>query len=121
LPEAAGISLSRLGSASIALGLLLVGAGLRLSGLHAAKGLAAYFLTVKLLVLPALGLVLGRALDLPLQQLQIVMIFCALPTASSAYVLAARMGVNASLVAFLLSAGTLASAITIPAWLALAS
>lgn len=120
LPEAAGITLSRMGNASIALGLLLVGAGLRLSGLRDSKGIAAYFLAVKLLALPALALLLGRTLGLPQQQFQIALMFAALPTASSAYVLAARMGGNASLVAFLISASTMASAVTIPVWLALA-
>jgi predicted permease len=120
LPEAAGVALSRLGNASIALGLMLVGASLRLTGLHEAKGIAAYFIGVKLLALPAVALLLGHALGLPQQQLQIVLVFSALPTASSAYVLAARMGGNPSLVAFLISAGTLLSAITIPVWLALA-
>jgi malonate transporter len=46
--------------------------------------------------------------------------FCALPTASSAYVLAARMGSNAPLVAFLISAGALLSIVTLPIWLMLA-
>jgi hypothetical protein len=120
LPELAGATLSRLANASIALGLITVGAGLRLSGLQAAKGMAAYFLVVKLLALPAIGYLLGRAVGLPPVQLQIAVAFCALPTASSAYVLAARMGGNGPFVAFLISGGTLLSVVTIPLWLALA-
>jgi len=119
LPEVAGAILSRLGSASIALGLIAVGAGLRLSGLHQAKGLAAYFFAVKLLLVPAAALLLGRWAGLPLLQLQIVVIFCALPTASSCYVLAARLGGNGPYVAFLVSASTLLSVATLPLWLAL--
>lgn len=120
LPEIVGATLSRMSNASIALGLIAVGAGLRLSGLHEAKGMAAYFLAVKLLVLPAIGYALGRWADLPLLQLQIAVAFCALPTASSAYVLAARMGGNGPFVAFLISAGTVLSVFTMPIWLALA-
>ncbi|HYD93690.1 MAG TPA: AEC family transporter [Noviherbaspirillum sp.] len=120
LPEVVNATLSRMANASIAVGLLTVGAGLRLSGLHEAKGMAAYFLSVKLLVLPAIGLLLGRSLGLPPLQLQVAVAFCALPTASSAYVLAARMGGNGPFVAFLISSGTVLSVFTLPVWLALA-
>ena len=116
-PEVVSATLSRLGNASIALGLIAVGAGLQLSGLHESKGIASYFLAVKLLVYPAIGYGLGRALDLPPLQLQMAVTFCAMPTASSAYVLAARMGGNGPFVAFLISASTLLSMLTLPFWL----
>ncbi|MBR7783757.1 AEC family transporter [Undibacterium luofuense] len=117
LPDDLSATLSRLGNASIAMGLLAVGAGLRLSALHEARGLATGFLAIKLLIAPAIGLLLGTWLQLPLLQLQIAVLFCALPTASSAYVLAARMGGNGPYVAFLISASTLLSALTLPVWL----
>ncbi|HJV79337.1 AEC family transporter [Noviherbaspirillum sp.] len=120
LPEVIGATLSRMSNASIAVGLITVGAGLRLSGLHEAKGLASYFLAVKLLALPAISYALGRWIGLPPLQLQIAVMFCALPTASSAYVLAARMGGNGPFVAFLISAGTALSVLTLPIWLSLA-
>ena len=120
VPEIVGASLSRLGNASIALGLILVGAGLRMSGLNEAKGLAAWFITIKLLAMPAMAFAIGRWLELPHLQLQIAVMFAALPTASSAYVLAARMGGNGPFVAFLISAGTVLSILTLPMWLALA-
>lgn len=119
LPDVASAFLSRLGNASIALGLIMVGAGLRLSGLHAAKGIATYFLAVKLFAVPVITYALGLWMGLSPLHLQIVVMFAALPTASSAYVLAARMGGNASFVAFLISAGTLISMATLPLWLAL--
>ena len=106
VPELAGAILARLGNSSIALGLIMVGAGLRLSGLHEAKGISAWFLAVKLLALPALAYGLGRWIGLTGLQLQIAVMFCALPTASSAYVLATRMGGNGPVVAFLISGGT---------------
>jgi len=117
LPDILAVTLSRMGSASIALGLLMVGAGLKLSGLAEARGISAYFIGVKLVALPAIALALGRWLQLPPLQLQIAVMFCALPTASSAYVLATRMGGNGPLVAFLISAGTLLSIATLPLWL----
>lgn len=121
LPEVVGATLSRLANAAIALGLVMVGAGLRLSGLHASKAIAAYFTVIKLLALPAIAWAVGSWMGLPRLQLQIVVLFGALPTASSAYVLAARMGGNGPFVAFLISAGTLLSIVTLPMWLALVS
>jgi malonate transporter and related proteins len=121
LPEVVAGTLSRMANASIALGLIAVGAGLRVSGLKEAKGMALWFIAVKLLALPAIGLLAGRAIGLPPPQLQILVLFCAVPTASSAYVLAARMGGNGPYVAFLISAGTVVSLLTLPVWLALAA
>lgn len=119
VPEIAGAILSRLGNASIALGLIMVGAGLRLTSLQEAKGIAAYFIAVKLLAMPLAAFLLGRWSNLPPLQLQIAVVYAALPTASSAYVLAMRMGGNGPLVAFLISAGTLISIATLPVWLLL--
>lgn len=121
LPEVMVLTLTRMGSASIALGLIMVGAGLRLTGLSEARGISAYFVGVKLIALPAIALSLGRWMELPALQLQIAVMFSALPTASSAYVLATRMGGNGALVAFLISAGTLMSILTLPFWLSLVS
>jgi malonate transporter len=117
IPEFIDATLSRIGNAAIAIGLITVGAGLRLSGLHQAKGMAAYFIAIKLLALPAIAWLLGSRLGLPPLQLHIVVMFSALPTASSAYVLAARMGDDGPFVAFLISAGTLISVLTLPLWL----
>lgn len=119
LPEVANAVLSRMGNASIALGLLMVGAGLRLSNIHDNKLMSAYFIMIKLVAVPAAAYLLGHWLELPNQQLKIVVLFCALPTASSCYILATRMGGNGPVTAFLISMGTLFSAITLPFWLAL--
>jgi malonate transporter len=119
LPDIAGAFLSRLGNASIALGLIMVGAGLRMTGLHASKGIAAWFLAVKLFAVPTIAWAFGTWLGLSPLHLQLVVMFAALPTASSCYVLAVRMGGNGAFVAFLISAGTLISMATLPLWLAL--
>lgn len=119
LPELASAFLSRLGNASIALGLIMVGAGLRMTGLHASKGIAAWFIAVKLLAVPAITYGLGIWAGLSSLHLTMVVMFAALPTASSCYVLAVRMGGNGPFTAFMISAGTLLSMATLPAWLAL--
>ena len=92
LPEAVATTLQRIGLAALPLGLMAVGAGLRLGGLKAAPALAAAFLAIRHAVLPVVAIGLTAALALPAEQRMIVVLFAALPTASSAYVLAARMG-----------------------------
>lgn len=120
LPEFLSLTLGRLGNASIALGLIAVGAGLRLSATAAPRALLAWWLAMKLMVLPALALVLALHLQLTTLQREIVVMFGALPSASSAYILATRMGGIGSLVAFLISASTVVSVFTLPLWLVLA-
>lgn len=120
LPEFVTLTLSRLGNASVALGLVTVGAGLRLSGSDASRVLMGWWLAVKLLALPALALLFALHFELAPEQREIIVVFGAMPSASSAYILAARMGGNGPLVAFLVSFGTLLSALTLPAWLVLA-
>lgn len=119
VPEPLAMTLSRLGNASVALGLIAVGAGLRLTGLHAAPRLSAWFISVKLLALPAVAFLLGTLLSLTPLQLQIVVMFAALPSASSSYILATRMGGNGPMVAFIVSATTIGSIVTLPFWLQL--
>lgn len=120
LPEIASATLTRIGNASIACGLIAVGAGLRLSGLRESKTLAAYLLAVKLLALPLFGYLAARWIGLDGMQAQMALVYCALPTASSCYVLAARMGGNGPYTAFLVSASTVLSMITLPLWLGFA-
>lgn len=112
--------LGRMGDAAIVLGLLAVGAGLRIAGAGgAASHLAAgYLLLVKLVAMPALALLAIRSWGLGGLHADIALIFCALPAASSAYILAQRMGGDGARVAWLISAGTLLSMLSIPLWLA---
>lgn len=114
LPEVVGTTLHRVGAAALPLGLMAVGAGLRLGALRDAPRLAAALLAIRHLALPAIALVLVRAVGLPpLQQLAVVA-FAALPTATSAYVLAARMGGHASYVAGLVTVSTLVGMLGVP-------
>lgn len=110
--------LGRLADAAIALGLIAVGAALRLQHVPGAQGLALWFLAVKLLALPVLALAGGAWLGLSGLNYQIVVLFAALPTASSAYILAMRMGGDGRSVAWLISASTLLSMVSLPFWAA---
>ena len=118
LPDAVGGTLQRIGVAAIPLGLMAVGAGLRLGALRDAPRLAAALLTIKHVLMPALALVLVQFLPLTSLQQLIVVAFAALPTATSAYVLAARMGGHASYVAGLVTLSTLLATLSLPLALA---
>lgn len=117
-PQPLQIFLGRLADASIALGLLAVGAALKLQGQSGLKGASVYLLLVKLLALPAIAAVLGNQLGLHGLNYAVVVLFAALPTASSAYILAMRMGGDGPGVAWLISASTLGSMLTLPLWAA---
>ena len=110
--------LGRLADASIALGLITVGAALRLEGMPGVRGISLWLLAVKLLALPLIAAVVGRLLGLEGLNYQVVVLFAALPTASSAYILAMRMGGDGRSVAWLISATTLGSMLTLPLWAA---
>ncbi|MFZ2266304.1 MAG: AEC family transporter [Azonexus sp.] len=110
--------LGRLADASIALGLITVGAALRLESSPGVRGFSLWLLTVKLLALPLMAVVLGRQFGLSGLNYQVVVLFAALPTASSAYILAMRMGGDGKSVAWLISATTLGSMLTLPLWAA---
>lgn len=117
-PEAVATTLQRIGLAALPVGLMAVGAGLRLGGLKASPGLAAALLSLRHAVLPAIAIGLTAALALGGEQRLIVVLFASLPTASSAYVLAARMGGDGAFVAGLVTVSTLLGMVSVPIWLA---
>ena len=117
-PEAVATTLQRIGLAALPVGLMAVGAGLRLGGLKASPALAAAFLSLRHAVLPMIAIGLTAALALGDEQRLIVVLFASLPTASSAYVLAARMGGDGAFVAGLVTVSTLLGMISVPIWLA---
>jgi predicted permease len=118
-PDPMATTLQRIGLAALPVGLMAVGAGLRLGGLKASPALAAALLGVRHAVLPMVAIGLTAALALPAEQRSVVVLFAALPTSSSAYVLAARMGGDGSYTAGLVTVSTLLGMVSIPAWLAL--
>lgn len=117
VPEFIDVTLGRLGACAITLGLICVGATLSLNGGKGAGKLMAWMIAARLLAMPLAALAIGWALDLSVVERQMLLLFSALPTASSAHVLAARMGGNSALVAVTMSGGTLLAALTIPFWL----
>jgi predicted permease len=118
LPEPIVPALDRLGHASIALGLMTVGAGLQWRGLHRELPVGLWFLSIRHLLLPLSAMALVWAFQLPPLQALVLVLFAAMPTASSAYVLAARMGGDGPYVAGLVSLSTVLGALSIPVFLA---
>lgn len=109
--------LNRLGGAAVTLGLLAVGAALRWGRIEGSWAGAGWIVVVKLMLLPAIAWLLGRQLGLDGMMFELLILFAALPSASSAYILAMRMGGDGPGVAWLISVTTLLAMPTIALWL----
>lgn len=105
---------SLLGQMALPLGLLAVGAGLSLRALRNAGPALLVASAIKLLGFPLLALGIGRLLGLEAQSAALLVLFAALPTASSAYILARQLGGDAPMMAAIITGQTLLSAVTIP-------
>ena len=121
LPPVVGDMLEILGRAALPLGLLAVGAALSLKAVQDVKALAFGITVLKLAVLPAITVVLALLLGLQGTALAVAVLFNALPTATSSYILARQLGGDAHLMAALVTLQTGASMLTIPIVLALVS
>ena len=117
LPDAMATTLQRIGLAALPIGLMAVGAGLTVGALKAAPALAAALLGIRHALLPLVAIGLALALQLAPEQRSLVVLFAALPTAASAYVLAARMGGDGGFVAGLVTVSTLLGMVSVPLWL----
>ena len=121
MPGPVQLAFSRLGACALGIGLLCVGATLSLQGSRRAGALIGWITAIKLLALPLAALAIAWVLDMSTLERQMLLVFAALPTASSAHVLAARMGADSRLVALTMSIGTILAGLTIPLWLSLAT
>jgi hypothetical protein len=111
--------LELLASAALPLGLLAVGAGLVLTRGTLPLPALVWWNGVKLVALPAIALVLANAVGLTGPERQVAVVMAAVPTATSAYILATQMNGVGAPVALLISSGTLLAAVTLPIWVAL--
>ena len=107
-------AVTRIGAASLALGLMAAGAGMQFGALARAKTLTISVLGIRHCIAPLLAMALARLLRLDGAQTAVLLAFSALPTASSAYVLAARMGYNGAYVAGLVTLSTLLALLSLP-------
>ncbi len=120
MPELVAHMLALLSSAALPLGLLAVGAGLALVPGTLPLPALAWWNGVKLVALPAIAIALAHAAGLAPSERTIAVAMAAVPTAPSAYILAAQMNGQGKPVALLISTGTLIAAVTLPLWLAVA-
>ena len=104
----------RIGAASLALGLMAAGGGLLLNSVARAKSLTASVLLIRHLITPIVAFVLAQLFHLNPIQSTILLAFSALPTASSSYVLAARMGYDGAIVAGMVTLSTLLGMASLP-------
>ena len=84
-----------------------------------APALTAGVLSIKHFLMPLVAFGLARLWNLDSVQTAVLLAFSASPTASSAYVLAARMGGNGPFVAGLVTLSTLLGMVAVPGWVAL--
>lgn len=107
-------TVTRLGAASLAMGLMAAGAGMQFGALARAKTLAVAVLAIRHVITPAMAWGVSKLFGLDTTQTTILLAFSALPTASSCYVLAARMGYDGAYVAGLVTLSTLLGVVSLP-------
>jgi hypothetical protein len=110
-----------LGSSSLAIGLLVTGAGLHLEGLLRPSFAAATGVLFKLVLMPAIAVALALWFGLSGTNLVIVAACSAVPTSPSAYVMARQMDGDAPLLAQIITLQTILAAVTMPVAIALFS
>jgi malonate transporter and related proteins len=108
-----------LGRSSLGIGLLVTGAGLQLAGMFRPSLAASIAVFLKLILMPVLGVALALWFGISGSSLVIVAVCSAVPTSSSAYVLARQMGGDAPLLAQIITLQTILAAVTMPIVIAL--
>ena len=116
LPPGLQPAVRSLGQASVALGLLCIGAALTVRGLGDRPGTQAATAVLKLLVLPMVTWGACTAVGLGALPTAVLVTFMALPTAPTSYVMARAMGGDAKLMAAITTSEHLASVLTLPVW-----
>ncbi|QJQ95475.1 MULTISPECIES: AEC family transporter [Halomonadaceae] len=121
LPGWSASSVALLGSAALPLGLVAVGVALKPSALLCLDLGVWVTNAIKLVLMPALVLIIALTLGLDPISRDVALLFAALPTATSAYILARQMGGDAELMAALITGQTLLAMVSLPLWLKLVS
>lgn len=114
IPEWMAPTVTRIGAASIALGLMAAGAGMQFGLLAHGKALSVPVLAIRHLIQPLIAFAMSRLFGLTEMQTLVLLAFSALPTASTCYVLAARMGYNGPYVAGLVTLSTILGMASLP-------
>ena len=112
-------TLEVLGAAALPVGLLAVGAGLDVSALRRPNAVHAVAIALRLVVMPAIGIVIALSLGLEGAALGTALVALSVPTASNAYIIAKQLGGDAKLMAEIITLQTIGAAVTLPLWLTL--
>jgi hypothetical protein len=115
LPVGIEAVLKALGQASLPLGLLCVGAALEFVSLRQWLRPVGYSSLVKFLIMPLVTLCACHLFGLDGKAAIAALLFQALPTASSSYIMARQLGGDAPLMAGIIACQTLLAAIALPA------
>ncbi|MGE8496849.1 MAG: AEC family transporter [Pseudomonas sp.] len=110
LPGGSDRLLGLLAAASLPLGLLCVGAALKPEQLTGEIPALAWNSVLRLLAMPAVAWAVAYGLDLPLMESTVLVLFFALPTAPTAYVLTRQLGGDSQLMAGIITLQTLLAA-----------
>ena len=113
LPSALVEPLRLLGSAAVVCGLLSVGAGLRFRDLAHLRSEFFTSAALKLVVYPALTLAGARLVGLPPVVAGVCVLYAAMPTAPTSYILARQLGGDTDLMSLIITLETLLSPLTI--------
>ncbi|EAQ01755.1 hypothetical protein OB2597_14966 [Pseudooceanicola batsensis HTCC2597] len=114
LPFGADRFLQLVGQGSLPLGLLCVGAALRPAALRHDLPALAGTGAIRLLAMPMLAALVARGIGLEPEEALVLVIFSAIPTAPTAYVLTRQLNGDGTLMAGLVTSQTLASVLTLP-------
>ncbi len=108
-----------LGAGALPITLLAVGANLRVRAMAASTIPLVLAFTGKMVVFPVAVLVIGLAVGLPQNVLQIAVVYSVVPTGASSYTLSKQLGGDAPLMAAIVTLQTLIAAVSIPLSLAI--
>lgn len=114
LPGGTDRLLGLLAAASLPLGLLCVGAALKPKELGGEVPALGWNSAARLLGVPLLAYVVARLIGLPGMETTILVLFFALPTAPTAYVLTRQLGGDSHLMAGIITLQTLLAAASLP-------
>ncbi len=118
LPPVIGPTLVLFSQAALPMGLMAVGAGLTFSAALDQPGAVGLSCACKLLLQPFMTFLFAMSLGLSGYALAVPVIFAALPTSSTAYVVSRRMGSDPELMAVIVTASHFAAIISLPVLLA---
>ena len=119
LPPVVGPLARILGQAALPLALLSVGAGLDLAAARGAGRPVLAASAIKFLALPLITWIVCRAIGTDGIALTVAVLFAALPSSSSGYIMARQLGGDHRMLANIITVQTLAAALTLPVTLLL--